>query len=137
MATYRDIKGDSIETVATDPSNPILGDIWYNTTSGTIKGLGFSTAAWASGGAAPRGHASGMMAGSHTDAMMWGGDTGGGYPGWTTTSHSYNGSSWSAEGSIPNAVAASGQAGANHTTAIMWGGYKPAPNAATINKTNE
>ena len=137
MATYRDIKGDSIETVATDPSNPILGDIWYNTTSGTIKGLGFSTSSWSSGGAAPRGHASGMMAGSHTDAMMWGGDTGGGYPGWTTTSHSYNGSSWSAEGSIPNAVAASGQAGANHTTAIMWGGYKPAPNAATINKTNE
>ena len=50
MATYRDIKGDPIETVATDPSNPLEGDIWYNTTSGTLKGLGFQSAAWASGG---------------------------------------------------------------------------------------
>lgn len=94
-------------------------------------------AAWASGGAAPRGHAGQSMAGNHTDAMMWGGDTGGGYPGWTTTSHSYNGSSWSSEGSIPTGVSAGGQAGAGHTDAITWGGYKPAPNAATINKTYE
>ena len=50
MATYRDIKGDLIETVATDPSNPLEGDIWYNTTSGTLKGLGFRAAAWSSGG---------------------------------------------------------------------------------------
>ena len=94
-------------------------------------------AAWASGGAAPRGHAGQSMAGNHTDAMMWGGDTGGGYPGWTTTSHSYNGSSWSSEGSIPTGVSAGGQAGAGHTDAITWGGYKPSPNAATINKTYE
>ena len=50
MATYRDIKGDPIETVATDPSNPLEGDIWYNTTSGTLKGIGFRAAAWSSGG---------------------------------------------------------------------------------------
>ena len=50
MATYRDIKGDLVETVASDPTNSIEGDIWYNTTTGTLKGLGFKAAAWASGG---------------------------------------------------------------------------------------
>ena len=51
MATYKDIKGTSIEVVSSDPSNPVLGQIWYNTTSQSLKGLGVSSVgAWSTGG---------------------------------------------------------------------------------------
>jgi len=38
MATYITVKGISIEVVASDPSNPTEGQIWYNTTTNTIRG---------------------------------------------------------------------------------------------------
>jgi hypothetical protein len=43
MAEYINIRGQSIEVVASDPANPTLGQIWYNSTSNTLKGLGVST----------------------------------------------------------------------------------------------
>jgi hypothetical protein len=52
MAEYINIKGQSIEVVASDPANPTLGQIWYNSTSNTLKGGSVTTAAaaWATGG---------------------------------------------------------------------------------------
>jgi hypothetical protein len=41
MAEYINIRGQSIEVVASDPANPTLGQIWYNSTSNTLKGGGF------------------------------------------------------------------------------------------------
>ena len=38
MATYITIKGIEIQSLASDPSNPVEGEIWYNTTSSTLKG---------------------------------------------------------------------------------------------------
>jgi hypothetical protein len=38
MAEYINIKGQNIEVVASDPANPTLGQIWYNSTSNTLKG---------------------------------------------------------------------------------------------------
>jgi hypothetical protein len=50
MAEYINIRGQSIEVVASDPANPTLGQIWYNSTSNTLKGLGVTTAgSWATG----------------------------------------------------------------------------------------
>jgi hypothetical protein len=49
MAEYINIKGQNIEVVASDPANPTLGQIWYNSTSNTLKGLDFQAAAWATG----------------------------------------------------------------------------------------
>ena len=37
MTTYKEIKGTQIEAVATDPSNPVEGQVWYNTTSNVLK----------------------------------------------------------------------------------------------------
>ena len=37
MATYKEIKGTNIEAVASDPSNPIEGQVWFNTTSQVLK----------------------------------------------------------------------------------------------------
>ena len=49
MAEYINIRGQSIEVVASDPANPTIGQIWYNSTSNTLKGGGVTTAGtWAS-----------------------------------------------------------------------------------------
>jgi hypothetical protein len=40
MAEYINIRGQSIEVVASDPANPTIGQIWYNSTSNTLKGGG-------------------------------------------------------------------------------------------------
>ena len=50
MTTYKGIKGLSLQTVAGDPSNLAVGDIWYDSVARKIQGAGLSTAAWASGG---------------------------------------------------------------------------------------
>jgi hypothetical protein len=52
MAEYINIRGQSIEVVASDPANPTLGQIWYNSTSNTLKGTSVTTAtaSWATGG---------------------------------------------------------------------------------------
>jgi hypothetical protein len=50
MADYINIRGQNIEVVASDPANPTLGQIWYNSTSNTLEGGGVSTVgAWATG----------------------------------------------------------------------------------------
>ena len=48
MATYKEIKGTQIEAVASDPSNPVEGQVWYNSTSAVVKGsIRTGAAAWA------------------------------------------------------------------------------------------
>ena len=39
MTTYKELKGTNIEVNSSDPSNPIEGQVWYNTTSNVLKGL--------------------------------------------------------------------------------------------------
>jgi len=38
MATYITLRGCTIQVLAADPSNPVEGQVWYNTTTGTVKG---------------------------------------------------------------------------------------------------
>ena len=37
MATYKEIHGTNIEVLSSDPSNPITGQIWYNTSTNSVK----------------------------------------------------------------------------------------------------
>jgi len=37
MATYKEISGFNIKSLATDPANPLEGEMWYNSTSKTLK----------------------------------------------------------------------------------------------------
>lgn len=37
MATYKGIKGVKIQYLSADPSNPVVGQIWYNTTTRLLK----------------------------------------------------------------------------------------------------
>jgi hypothetical protein len=51
MAEYKGIKGFKVQYLSADPSNPIVGQIWYNDTSKDLKFTEFiATASWATGG---------------------------------------------------------------------------------------
>jgi hypothetical protein len=51
MAEYKGIKGFKVQYLSADPSDPNIGQTWYNSTSKDLKYTGVTTAgAWASGG---------------------------------------------------------------------------------------
>ena len=75
MATYKEIHGINIEAVSSDPSNPVEGQVWYNTTSNVLKGerptlLG----SWATGGSLNTArYGAGSAAANNTAAVVFGG----------------------------------------------------------------
>jgi hypothetical protein len=54
MTTFKEISGQLIRTLSSDPANPLEGQIWYNSTIGVLKGQELVAAVWASGGTAPK-----------------------------------------------------------------------------------
>ena len=52
MANFSTIKGFNVQVLSADPPAPQEGQVWYNTTSGTMKGyvMTLGTGAWSSGG---------------------------------------------------------------------------------------
>jgi hypothetical protein len=50
MTTYYETKGQKIQVLATDPSEIIEGQVWYNSTSNTLKVYKSFTDAWSTGG---------------------------------------------------------------------------------------
>ena len=51
MSTYSQIFGGKVNVVASDPSNPINGQVWYNSTTKVLKFSEASVAGvWAAGG---------------------------------------------------------------------------------------
>jgi hypothetical protein len=50
MAEYKGIKGFKVQYLSADPSDPNIGQTWYNSTSKDLKYTGATAAgAWASG----------------------------------------------------------------------------------------
>jgi hypothetical protein len=47
MTTFKEISGQLIRTLSSDPANPQEGQIWYNSTIGVLKGYELVAAAWA------------------------------------------------------------------------------------------
>ncbi len=74
MATYKEIHGTNIEVVSSDPSNPVEGQVWYNSTTNVLKGEAqTATAAWSSGGALNNARFVLGGGGSQTAAIAFGG----------------------------------------------------------------
>jgi hypothetical protein len=49
MAEYKGIKGFKVQYLSSDPSDPIIGQTWYNSTSKDLKYTSATTAGtWAS-----------------------------------------------------------------------------------------
>ena len=97
MADYTEIKGNRIQYLDSDPTltSANEGQVWYNTATGTLKGL-VQLQAWSSGAplSSPRHDAGG--AGIQTAGLMFGGRN----PGPLSATEEYNGSGWSTGGNI-------------------------------------
>ena len=119
MTTYKEQIGTNIEVVSSDPSNPLLGQVWYNTTTQTLKALNVTTSgSWSSGGSLNT--ARSFMAGtgaSNTAALAFGGTTG---P-LSKLNESYNGTSFTEVNDLNTARAALGGAG-TQTSTLAFGG---------------
>ena len=100
MAEYINIKGTNRQVLSSDPSNPTIGQVWYNSTSNTLKGDVFNAAAWSTGGNLGTARGDGAGFGLQTAAIVAGGNG----PPELTNSESYNGTSWTATPSIPVAL---------------------------------
>ena len=72
MSTYRALKGYSIKSVSSDPSNPNEGQIWYNNSTGGLK-IRPTVVAWASGGNMNNADSYGAGAGTQTAGLKMAG----------------------------------------------------------------
>jgi hypothetical protein len=98
MATYKGIKGFSIQNLSADPSNLIEGEMWYNSTSNVWKVEELTTAGtWATGGIMNTARFELAGAGTQTAALAFGGDTD---PGSTAATEEYNGSTWASNPTV-------------------------------------
>jgi hypothetical protein len=70
MAEYKGIKGFKVQYLSADPSNPIIGQTWYNSTSKDLKYTSVTTAgAWATGGNLGTARTRGAGAGTQTAGL--------------------------------------------------------------------
>jgi hypothetical protein len=128
MATYYGTYGQKVQYLASDPSDPQIGQVWYNSTSATLKLSGFvASGTWASGGNVNTQQAYGSGAGTtQNTSIKFGGSTNapGGFN--TAASEKYDGTAWTSTPSINNPRIAAGGSG-NSAAALMWcGGAGPA-----------
>src|SRR5210317_2156001 len=113
--TYGSITG-GVPAVASDPPSPAEGDIWYNTTTGTLR-FRAQAGAWSSGGSlnSIKGNHAGV--GTQTAALAFGGTT----PGTTAQTETYDGTSWTEVNDLNTARYALMGAG-TQTAGLAFGG---------------
>ena len=93
MTTFKGIRGTTIEVLSSDPSAPEVGQIWYNSSSGTLKGrLLANVNAWSSGGNMNTARTVLAGTGTQTAALGFGGINS--PTGSLTATELYNGTSW-------------------------------------------
>jgi hypothetical protein len=120
MADYKGIKGFKVQYLSADPSNPIIGQTWYNDTSKDLKYTEFQAASWATATSLPTAVAGNGLAGTQTASVSFGGYV---PPGATAISgtNNYNGTSWTSSGSLPTGIRNCAAAG-TQTAGLSVGG---------------
>ena len=124
MAAYKTLKGQSIRKVAQNPTNPVLGEIWYNTTTGVLKAQEF-VEAWSSGGNLNTARSQVAGAGNKTAGLAMGGSpSSSSAPSRTNgnLTEEYDGSSWTVQATCP-LYKRQGAAFGTQTAAAFFGGY--------------
>tara|TARA_R110000851_G_scaffold56128_2_gene131362 strand:+ start:1240 stop:2235 length:996 start_codon:yes stop_codon:yes gene_type:complete len=125
MANYRDIHGFQIEIRSDNPSNPVDGQVWYNTTDSKLRGAAVSsTGAWATGGDLNTARAQNSGAGAdNTSALTFGGAP---IPGVAGKTELYDGSTWTEVGDMNKGGVERGGTG-TATSALAFGIEDPNP----------
>ena len=118
MATYKEIHGTVIETVTSDPDNPVNGQVWYNSTDQALKGNAQTTAgSWSSAPSLNTArYGAGSAAADNTAAIVFGG-----FPPVKDETELWNGSSWTEVADMNQAnsfVVGTG----TYTAALAFGG---------------
>jgi len=124
MSDYKEIKGKTIQSLGTDPSDTgAEGQVWYNSAAGAFKSVVVGEA-WSS--AAPIISARGFAAatGTQTASLIAGGLDTSSSPTIRNKTEEYNGSGWSAGGNLPTDTYGAGAAG-TQTAALFFGGGTP------------
>jgi hypothetical protein len=137
MATYYGTYGQKVQYLASDPSDPQIGQVWYNSTSATLKvRQTVATNSWASGGTLPAGTRLPGGAGTQTAAIVFGGISPGNVV--QTTTRYYDGTTWSTPPASMN-TGRYGLGSANagtQTAALGFGGDQLGPVAAATESYN-
>ena len=126
MSTFKEIRGTLIKSVSSDPANPQIGQIWYNSTIGFLKGYRTVASAFSSGGNRNDGQNGGSSAGTLTAGLAFGGGRNPNSPNsgglaTQTQSEEYNGSSWAEGGAMSTGRTTFGGFG-TQTAALAFGG---------------
>ena len=133
MADYINIKGSTIQYLDSDPANPVVGQVWYNSTTKTLKGASAGVGTWSSGGV--RNNASGALGGSiigtQTSAVAAGGNISGSLQ---SNAETYNGSSWT-EGNNLNLARRETYAAGISTAGFVASGDTSASSTGQVNNT--
>lgn len=128
MATYRAVHGANIPIRASDPANPQVGEVWYNTTTHALKArINVATSSWATSGSLNAGrYALGNFGTPAAGDALNGNTHPVGAPNTQSNSHeSYDGSTWTALSNTPFAVTFFASSGTS-TAGIGAGGGQPA-----------
>ena len=127
MTTYKEIYGTNVEVLASDPTNPVEGQIWYNSTSQTLKGYALVAGSWATAG--PLNTARDQLggAGTQTSALAFGGST----PTVSGATESYNGTSWTSSPASLNTARRNLPGAGSQTLALAFGGNSGSLSVAT------
>ena len=122
MATYKEIKGTNIEVVSSDPSNPVEGQVWYNSTSNVLKGQAATTVgSWSTGGSFTGITRQGQYSsGTQSATFNAGGGNGSSTEG-TAITEIYNGTNWTEVNDLNEAKQRGGAAGTS-TSGLVFGG---------------
>ena len=123
MTTYKEKRGTNIEVVATDPSNPIDGQVWYNSSSKVVKGHKVITENWATANSMNTARSQLGQAGVTTSAALaFAGQAG---PTQSVT-EAYNGTNWTEVNDMGTNRRMIGSANyAPQTAALGFGGFGP------------
>jgi len=100
MATFKEIRGQLIKKYTTNPTDPLEGQMWYNNTTGTLKGRIVSEA-WSSGSDMITAKRGGAGFGTQAALVFAAGITPPGSA--TTDTQEYNGSGWATGTVYPGA----------------------------------
>ena len=100
MTTYSDIRGYRVKYLASDPTlnTSTEGQVWYNSTSGTLKSL-VQIKAWSAGGNMGTARKSLGGAGTQTAALGFGGNT----TVSVNNTEEYSGYTWASGGNLTTA----------------------------------
>ena len=128
MATYKELVGQKVTKVSSNPSDPKTGQMWYNSTAGFLRGLGI-VEAWSSTtamGTSRYGHGA---AGNKNSGIVSSGRPPSSGPAAMLTSEEYDGSGWRATSNINTGRFFAGNSFGTETASVFAGGFSPsAPN---------